>query len=42
MEDKNEMTDTMEVLEEIDELISSLENHDDISLDLEDGVEKND
>lgn len=41
MEDNSEMTDTFEVLEEMDELIASLESQNDVDLNLDEGEDNN-
>lgn len=41
MEDNSEMAETFEVLEEMDELIASLESHDEVDLDLDEGEDEN-
>lgn len=39
MDENSEMISTLDVLEEMDELIASLESHDEVDLDLDEGEE---
>lgn len=41
MEDNSEMTNTFEVLEEMDELIASLESQSEVNLNLDEGEDNN-